>query len=216
MSLRRTIGPRVVPEGTEIEKPALGSVPMALADAYDVNALASFLRDPLAYRPAGRMPALRLSEQEAADVAAYLHIGRKPEPATERAVLKLPKQTVAKGREIFVQQGCASCHTTGEQTPAKAHKAMADLDINSGCLSKNPKSGTPRYGFNELQVRAVQLALRGLQQGASAEQTAMQRADWQLSRLNCYACHDRDGKGGPRGGAGAILCLERSRRGVAR
>ena len=49
------------------------SVPLGnLAKKYTVAALADFLRDPLKSRPAGRMPAQRLSEKEAQAVAMYL------------------------------------------------------------------------------------------------------------------------------------------------
>jgi cytochrome c1 len=70
------VRPPKVPADAEVEKPGNASVPIALADAYEFNALAAFLRNPLHVRAAGRMPDMRLSEQEASDLAAYLHMGR--------------------------------------------------------------------------------------------------------------------------------------------
>ncbi|TDU62564.1 cytochrome c [Prosthecobacter fusiformis] len=188
----------------EPEKPGLGSVPIALADAYDVNALAAFLQDPLAHRPAGRMPDMRLSGQEAADIAAYLHTGREPEVATARAALKIAKQGIEKGREVFTQMNCVACHQ-GLETASPIHaptkpaatKALALLKTDGGCLAETQPTGIPRYDLNELQKRALRLAIAAIQRQDAPKLTPDQRVDWQMTRLNCYACHDRDGKGGP-------------------
>ena len=49
------------------------SVPLGrLAEKYTVNELATFLRDPLKARPAGRMPSLKLDATEARAIAMYL------------------------------------------------------------------------------------------------------------------------------------------------
>jgi cytochrome c1 len=182
-----------------LEKPGLGSVPIALADAYNVNALAQFLHDPLAHRPAGRMPNMRLTEQEAADIAAYLHSGRIPEKATERAALKIARQGVEKGRALFTQMNCVACHQPGLAAPVATVKTkpIKALLPNQGCLAGKQNTGTPRFDLNDFQKRALRLAIASIQKHDAPVLTAIQKVDWQMSRLNCYACHDRDGKGGP-------------------
>jgi mono/diheme cytochrome c family protein len=190
--------PAKVAAEAELEKPGLGSVPIALADAYNVNALANFLLEPLAHRPAGRMPDMHLTEQEAADIAAYLHSGRVQERAAERAALKLPQQGVAMGRQVFAEQRCNACHVADPKPERLAwSKPLATLTANAGCLAPTQPSGTPRFDLNDLQKRAIGLALAAIRKGAPTALTAAQKVDWQMSRLNCYACHDRDGKGGP-------------------
>jgi mono/diheme cytochrome c family protein len=194
------VRPPKVPADAEVEKPGNGSVPIALADAYDVNALALFLHDPLSMRPAGRMPDMRLSKQEAADIAAYLHVGRVAEKATARAALKIPKQGVEKGRVVFEKMNCVACHTSGSADAAvrkPAAKPMSELNAQAGCLANKQASGTPRFDLNDLQKRALKLALAAIQKEDAAKLTAQEKIDWQMSRLNCYACHDRDSKGGP-------------------
>ncbi|MBB5039755.1 c-type cytochrome [Prosthecobacter dejongeii] len=186
----------------EIEKPGLGSVPLILAEAYSADALTEFLFDPLSHRPSGRMPNMRLSLQEAADIAAYMHLGREVEVAAERAALKLPKQGVEKGREVFAQMNCVACHTdvlpTGDtKVSASKPKALAGLKVDAGCLAAIQPSGIPRFDLNELQKRALRLAITAIQKQEAPAMTAEQKVDWQMTRLNCYACHDRDGKGGP-------------------
>lgn len=190
--------PHRAPKDVELERPGNGSAPIALADAYELSALADFLFDPLRHRPAGRMPNMRLSQQEAADIAAYLHVGRAAEKAVERAVLKLPKQGIEMGRKVFAQQRCANCHTTGEKLPAAlAAKPMASLDASGGCLGDSIPSSIARFDLNDLQKRALRLALARIQQPRQPAIAVQERIDWHMSRLNCYACHDRNHKGGP-------------------
>ncbi len=188
--------PPKVAADAEVDKPGNGSVPIALADAYDVNALAAFLHDPLSMRPAGRMPDMRLNKQEAADIAACLHIGRVAEKATARAALKISKQGLETGREHFEKMNCVACHQTGPTSPAR-QTSLIKLDATKGCLAEKQPSGTPRFDLNELQKRALTLALAAIQKEQAPKLTAQEKVDWQMSRLNCYACHDRDGKGGP-------------------
>jgi mono/diheme cytochrome c family protein len=59
------------------------SVPIMLAKEYAGGMLAQFLRNPLAYRPAGRMPSFHLSPSEAADLAFFLQ-GESKIPASCR------------------------------------------------------------------------------------------------------------------------------------
>jgi len=195
--------PEKVPAEMEVEKPGNASVPIAFADVYDVNSLAHFLKNPLHYRPAGRMPDMRLTDQEAADIAAYLHVGRQQEKATERAALQVPPQSIEQGKALFAEMNCTACHTMGGEAasgslgaPAK-NGALTALKLEGGCLGPAHKTGTPRYDLNDLQKRALKLAITAIQKGVAPQLTAQQKVDWQMTRLNCYACHDRDGKGGP-------------------
>ncbi|MBB5030908.1 c-type cytochrome [Prosthecobacter vanneervenii] len=189
--------PKAAPDA-EVEKPGNASVPIALADAYDFTALSYFLRHPLAIRPSGRMPDMRLTEQEASDIAAYLHTGRISEKATARAALKIPPQGIAKGRAVFEQMNCIACHKVDSAVAAKAtSKPLKDLSPSLGCMAEKQPSGTPRYDLNDLEKRALTLALKMIQQQDAPQLTAQEKVDWQMTRLNCYACHDRDGKGGP-------------------
>lgn len=198
--------PKAAPDA-EVEKPGNASVPIALADAYDFTALSHFIHAPLSMRPSGRMPDLRLTEQEASDIAAYLHTGRVVEKATARAALKIPPQGIEKGRQLFQKMNCVACHQTSNVVPALAGsgssanstttKPLKALSPTLGCMAEKQPSGTPRFDLNDLEKRALTLALKLIQQQDAPQLTAQEKVDWQMTRLNCYACHDRDGKGGP-------------------
>jgi mono/diheme cytochrome c family protein len=185
------VRPPKVPADAEVEKPGNASVPIALADAYEFSALAAFLKNPLHTRPAGRMPDMRLSDQEASDLATYLHTGRSAEKATARAALKIPNQGIEKGKSLFASMNCIACHQSGQSGHLSPIK-----NPSAGCLAEKQPTGTPRFDLNDLQKRALRLALAEIQK-AAPKLTAQEQIDWQMSRLNCYACHDRDGKGGP-------------------
>lgn len=195
----RDVRPPKVAADAEVEKPGNASVPIALADAYDFTALAHFLQNPLAVRPSGRMPDMRLAAQDASDIAAYLHVGRVAEKAAARAALKIPKQGVEKGRELFQKMNCVACHKLDAATTAKAvtSKPLKTLSSDKGCLAAKQSSGTPRFDLNDLEKRALKLALALVKKEDAPKLTAQEKVDWQMTRLNCYACHDRDGKGGP-------------------
>ncbi len=187
------------PEDVEVERPGNASSPIALADAYDLHSLGRFLLDPLQMRPAGRMPSSKLTEQEAADVAAYLHLGRTVETAPQRALLQVPPQSAELGREVFRAQRCNACHSLDNQDAVRMALPMSKLQLTTAtnCVAESPSPGAPRFGFNPLQLRALALALQQVQMASPPPLTRAQQIDWTLSRLNCYACHDREHKGGP-------------------
>lgn len=102
------------------------------------------------------------------------------------------------GRELFASLGCASCHSlkVGGATvaPTKAAPALWALAGQGGCLDDaSPK--TPRYGLNAKQKAALVAAL------AAAKSPAMEIAPSEqiartMVRYNCYACHEREARGG--------------------
>lgn len=117
--------------------------------------LAAFLRDPLKFAPAGRMPNMNLNPQEATDLARYLSRltdeTTKPEmpaapkatPAELLAALprvngdkpddgfeKLPadKQWAAVGAKLFQAKGCGNCHSVDPSGKAGQGQGFASLD----------------------------------------------------------------------------------------
>ena len=59
------------PQNTTADTKPVSPLP-SIGEKWSLDGLRQFLRDPLASRPSGRMPAMPLSETEAADVAHYL------------------------------------------------------------------------------------------------------------------------------------------------
>lgn len=154
----------------------------------NIDALTVFLSDPSAYRPDGRMPHIRFEGQEASDLAAHLLDEQGSDPREMPRLRKWPKAEAAsieKGKELVQKMNCAACH----ESPKVGESKMAPLTGSSGgCLSDKPVEGLPFYSLTEGQQESLKLFL-------SKKESDLDN-DITFAAMNCYACHDRDGKGG--------------------
>ncbi len=165
-----------------------GTQPMErLGEKYAPGELARFLLAPLSARPSGRMPEQRLGKKDAAHLAAYL----APKPPPAEAEFVVVPERAQRGRKAFASLGCVACHGKGEvaRTPPLA-------DSQRGCLAAEPKAGVPHYRLTEEQRGAIRAALahRGRSDGVDDPKVAIRRI---MLQRDCFACHKRDGVGGP-------------------
>jgi cytochrome c len=184
------------------------SVPLGnLTAKYAPGELAQFLLDPLRTRSGGRMPSSNLTVDEAGAVAAYFESVHFRTNAASAAQAPVPPGGADAGKarhggELFASLGCAACHELGPGQPrvtsTLAAKSFASLDpaAPGGCLASDPGRGVPRYQFSETQRTALQATLAGRSR-LDRLQTAAERVAATLTRLDCVACHARDGYGGP-------------------
>jgi cytochrome c553 len=105
----------------------------------------------------------------------------------------------AKGRIQFTSMGCASCHQLheGTQVITSSLKAPAlfALKGNGGCLAPTPAPGLPHYSLTEAQQSALSAALSAMntrQQKLGPKENIVRT----MTAFNCYACHQRDKRGG--------------------
>jgi mono/diheme cytochrome c family protein len=169
-----------------------GDVPLALAAHSRADALAAFLRDPLASHPAGRMPATELSADEAADLAAYL--AAPLPPALARASEPI---VIDRGHAQFLVRRCTACHETGGPSVAPAAAELARLAPERGCLAATPSREAADFGLSAAQRASLTAALRAIQAAPTPPApTAEQRVTARMEQLNCYACHEWRGRGG--------------------
>jgi mono/diheme cytochrome c family protein len=164
------------------------SVPLVrLGEKYAPGQLAHFLRNPLEVRPAGRMPDFHLSAQEAADLAAFI----APEPPASKGQFVGDPAKAQRGAQAFQSLGCISCHGGGAN-----RKPLVALDPNAGCLTENPTPGIPRYPLSKDQRTAIRVALQKRKEPLVAGNPNAEAYRLMLQR-HCFACHVRDGIGGP-------------------
>ena len=112
-----------------------------------------------------------------------------PGPATERP----DEALLAVGEARWKALGCANCHEPAIAT-LKA-KPLADLDPQAGCLADAVPATAPQFGFDEAQramLRTLVVNHDALSQPLPPKQAIVHAMD----RMNCVACHSRDGVGG--------------------
>jgi mono/diheme cytochrome c family protein len=151
-------------------------------------ALGEFLHAPLAIRPSGRMPDMKLTKMEAHSLAAYLEGENKTKPAPPAEAARIDA-----GRKAFQTHNCTACHQPEKDanTPPLAAKHLAKLDLTGGCLSEKPGKA-PDFQLSAAQRDAIRENL-GIKRDEIA---ANDRINIHLTRLNCIACHVRDDFGG--------------------
>ncbi len=104
-----------------------------------------------------------------------------------------------RGRRAFAELGCAACHTL-EGLPSTAPRArpFAELAarVERGCLADPPGGAAPRFDLEPPQ-RASLRSLAGDLAALAAPRTSAAELEATLARLDCRACHARNGSGGP-------------------
>ncbi len=106
------------------------------------------------------------------------------------------------GARMFALIGCASCHKLKADDPHtkpfRPTKGLLELDPDApeGCLGDNIRKGRPKYQLTAAQRDAIKKALRNNVE-LSKPLNDKQQVAHTMARLNCYACHARDGVGGP-------------------
>lgn len=166
-----------------------------LREKYSLLSLAAFLGNPSHVRPDGRMPDLGLTDEDALDIACHLLDYRDSDPRQAPALPRfvVDGEKAKRGREIATRMSCAACHHL-EKIAAPAPLPIAGMTPASGCLSETAAAGRPHYELSPDQRSAL---IAYLKESSGPAFSAAETADLSLRAMNCLACHDRDGTGGP-------------------
>jgi cytochrome c553 len=158
---------------------------------YSLDSLGAFILDPLKVRTDGRMPKVAMERQDAIDIAGYLLEFQGSDGRLDVPVVSVlaDKNLAIAGRKAVVAAQCAACHDLPKDAAAKP---VALNKSEGGCLDADHAKG-PRYALSDAQRASLKLFLAKKDEAASPRLAA----DLTLQALNCIACHERDGKGGP-------------------
>ncbi|MDF1812192.1 MAG: c-type cytochrome [Verrucomicrobiales bacterium] len=152
--------------------------------------LVRFLQNPAAHHSDTTFPNLRLSEPEAADLAAWIR-SQQPE------VKKLSGGDSAKGGEM-VSKRCLVCHSNGTKRKYQYEFAAKPLDemweqewLVHGCLSEE-EGNAPELGLS-LEDKQALLAFKNVDSNHGLRSlnrfVPHEYAHRTLDRLRCAECH---------------------------
>jgi cytochrome c553 len=129
--------------------------------------------------------------------AILSHPGQPMVPLGEERWTADPAKA-ARGRQLFGSLGCAACHQGHGGPPARpGAKPLLELaNLAEGCLSDPPQPSAPNYALSPLQRSALQATLKDRAR-LSQPPSPSEKINHTLAALNCFACHARDGAGGP-------------------
>jgi len=154
------------------------------------DALTLFLSAPSKIRVDGRMPHFTLDSYAVGDIAAFLYDFQGSDPGELAGLAKWPepdKGTVERGQELVSSLNCAACHSIENTTPAPVVKLEGKADRT--CYSEEAQDGLPHYALSVGQRASLDLFL--------ANKVSPDKTQTTLAAMNCFACHSRDGMGGP-------------------
>ena len=164
-----------------------------------------WVRNPKAYLPRTKMPNSRFSEQEAADIAAFLLQGPKPVAA------KLSGSS-EQGKTLVLDSRCVSCHSFdgkgGDLAPDLGKIGSKLYPQRMSLILENPhklwsRSRMPIYGFSDQQIQNAVTFLAGyyidldLDEKEVARQlelvnaAAKARGPELIEKYGCTGCHNK-------------------------
>ncbi len=102
------------------------------------------------------------------------------------------------GSRMFAAMRCVNCHEMPGIQPMSPAPDLADLNVDNpqGCLGDNLSRRAPQYRLTQDQKSDMAAAVRSLKAGAEPLSPAA-TVKRTMASFNCYACHQRDGIGGP-------------------
>ena len=162
-----------------------------LKTKYSLESLSAYIFEPLKVRTDGRMPKIAMEKQDAVDIAGYLLEFQGSDGRLDVAIdqVALDVKRVAAGRKAVITARCAACHDLPKDVAAAP---VALKKTEGGCLDAEHTKG-PRYQLSVAQRASLKLFLVKKDDPAAPKLAAVLT----LQALNCVACHERDGQGGP-------------------
>ncbi len=143
--------------------------------------------------------------RQSIETALFLKEGVQPAPAKTPPAVKKQKRfvfepgLVEKGRTLFTSFGCSTCHQLqqgGQRLPPlDRFPPLRLVDSLKGCLADHPSGKAPDFALTNTQRQALAGALSsGPPEAAPSPQEQISQV---MVRFNCFACHGRNGVGGP-------------------
>jgi mono/diheme cytochrome c family protein len=164
-------------------------IPLAhVAGKFQPAALGEFLKNPMTHNAWTRMPNFRLNDAEAAQLSAYLL-------ATTKAEFPAATGDATRGKALVASLGCANCHAIPgiEKSTLAAPALTAVIKAGAkGCLAEG-EDKAPRFALSPQQREGL-TAFLATDLASLKRDVPAEFAERQIARMNCAACHPRDGQ----------------------
>jgi mono/diheme cytochrome c family protein len=166
-----------------------------VASKYLPGQLAAFLKKPEAFHPFTAMPNFKLTDDEAASLAAYLTASSEGKGTV--LGYRFPAGDATRGAEVAASLHCGTCHPGlpgGVPSAPALEKVFAADWAEKGCVSeKDKRPALPKMNLGEGDREGL-LAFSKAGIGSLKRDSASEFAERQVSSKNCTACHAMDGK----------------------
>jgi mono/diheme cytochrome c family protein len=155
--------------------------------------LVAFLKTPEAYHPYTGMPNFRLSDEEAASLAAFLQT--QSEGKETKLTYKFPAGDATRGAALAESLQCGTCHPglPGGVSKAVSLDGIFKLDwAQKGCVAANDSRKdlpVPNLGGGDLEAL---LAFSKVGPDSLKKENLAEFAERQIKAKRCTACHAMD------------------------
>lgn len=164
---------------------------------YNLASLVAFLKKPNQYHAAIKMPDFQLADDEARQLAAFLHSTAKGKahPMHE----KIPATgNPDRGKWLVAAKNCAACHNgipASNRTPPNFATVLRRNWTERGCVVAQKVGVTPQLNLtlqDRVDLHAFKHTFAGDAARALSRASSHDFSQRQIQSLNCAACHERD------------------------
>jgi len=150
-------------------------------------ALVAYLQEPSAHYTDVRMPNLKVSAEDAGNLAAYLLAGQKQLPET--------KGDAKKGRRLVQKNGCVLCHAFENDIPPadRIFPRYRNLKPQRGCLADKPDGKAPQFHLSKEERDALR-AFLPFAGDVPFRKAPLDYVARHMKAERCFACHAIDGE----------------------
>jgi cbb3-type cytochrome oxidase cytochrome c subunit len=156
-------------------------------EKWHASALVAYLQDPSAHYSDVRMPNLKVSAEDADNLAAYL--------LKDAAPLPVQKGDDKKGRRLVRKHDCVLCHAFDEDIPPvdRVFPRYRNLKPKRGCLADKPGGAAPNHNLSA-QERAALRAFLPQANEVPFRKSPLDFNSRHVAAERCTACHALDGQ----------------------
>ena len=169
----------IAPDATESDPQKISL--QHVAEKFSPASLIAFLKQPNEHYPWIRMPRFRLTDDQRAQLAAFLFTAK----VTTDSLPGPTDALIEHGKTLIQSSGCLNCHAFSFRNKFPAKPLIQLKNLQAGCLSDSPE-------FDYALAPWAREALRAWLSTARASITRFVPAEFaahQSRNLNCLNCH---------------------------